>query len=368
MRYRLPIKVFDFFSGCGGASRGFQNAGMEIVFALDNDPDAASTFKANFPRTHVLEEFAGQADAHKTYFILRDIEDMPTTSLQPLVDVCKGHPLLFAACAPCQPFTKQNTRRRPNDRRKDLLAEFVRFVECFKPELIFMENVPGLQKLRDKKGPFGEFLVVLKNLGYEYRFEVTAAQYYGVPQQRRRLVLIASLLGPIQFPAKTHGPGTPHPEYEKVRDWIGDLPPIEAGEMHPVVPNHRAARLSALNQERIRATPEGGDRRDWPEHLQLQCHLKGYKGHTDVYGRMRWNQPATGLTTRCISLSNGRFGHPEQDRAISVREAASLQTFPRYFVFHGSLSSMARQIGNAVPVLLAECFGRNFDDHVKMHL
>jgi DNA (cytosine-5)-methyltransferase 1 len=368
MKHCLPVKVFDFFSGCGGASKGFQKAGMDVAFALDNDSDAAKTFKENFIPTRVVEDLGLKTDFSGTWFLLQDIESVPTASIQPLVDACESHPLLFAGCAPCQPFTKQNTRRRPDDRREDLLTEFTRFVEHYKPELVFVENVPGLQKLTNRHGPFAEFLVVLGRLGYVYRYEIVASQDYGVPQRRRRLVLIASLLGPIEFPAKTHGPGTPHPEYEKVRDWIGDLPPIKAGETHPFVPNHRAARLSAMNQERIGVTPEGGDRRDWPAHLQLECHLRGYAGHTDVYGRMCWDRPATGLTTRCISLSNGRFGHPEQDRAISVREAACLQTFPRDFVFHGSLSSMARQIGNAVPVLLAERFGETFVDHLRTYL
>ena len=238
----------------------------------------------------------------------------------------------------------------------------------YKPEFVFVENVPGLQRLSGEQRVFGRFLAALEELGYKHSHEIVVSQNYGVPQRRRRLVLLASLLGPIEFPSRTHGPGTPHPEYETVRSWIGDLPPIEAGETHPDIPNHRAAGLAAVNLERIRATPEGGDRRDWPHHLQLQCHLKGYEGHTDVYGRMRWDQPATGLTTRCISLSNGRFGHPEQDRAISVREAACLQTFRLDFVFHGSLRSMAQQIGNAVPVRLAECFGENFMDKVHTYL
>ena len=145
------------------------------------------------------------------------------------------------------------------------------------------------------------------------------------------------------------------------------LPSIAAGETHPSVNDHRAARLSQINLERISVTPEGRGRESWPPHLQLKCH-KTHIGHTDVYGRMRWDEPASGLTTRCISLSNGRFGHPEQNRAISVREAACLQTFPEDFLFHGSLNSKARQIGNAVPVRLSEVFGLNFIDHFNKYL
>ncbi len=360
MRYNPPIKVFDFFSGCGGSTKGFQQAGMEIVFALDNDPDSAETFKSNFSGTRLLDNAAFESNSAGTYFLAKDIEDVPAEAIQPLIDACNGHAILFSGCAPCQPFTKQNTRRRSDESLRLLLDEFRRFVEYYLPEFIFVENVPGLQKAQGEKGVFQRLLKTLNELCYNSTYEVVAAQDYGVPQRRRRLVLVASRLGPLRFPKKTHKPDTSYPRYSTVREWISDLPPIKAGETHKTVPNHRAARLSALNLERVQATPEGGDRRDWPDHLQLRCHLNGYTGHTDVYGRMLWDQPATGLTTRCISLSNGRFGHPEQDRAISVREAACLQTFPRDFVFTGSLNSMARQIGNAVPVLLAEHFGRNF--------
>ncbi|MDE0036380.1 MAG: DNA cytosine methyltransferase, partial [Gammaproteobacteria bacterium] len=162
----------------------------------------------------------------------------------------------------------------------------------------------------------------------------------------------------------THGPGTPNHDYETVRNWIEHLPPIGSGEEHPTVSNHRAAGLSALNVKRIEATPEGGGHRDWPDELKLACH-KDFSGYTDIYGRMSWDAPASGLTTRCISYSNGRFGHPEQDRAISVREAACLQTFPDEFAFEGALNSMARQIGNAVPVRLAEVVGKQFVSHLK---
>jgi DNA (cytosine-5)-methyltransferase 1 len=182
---------------------------------------------------------------------------------------------------------------------------------------------------------------------------------YGVPQKRQRFVLLASNIGNISLPPKTHGFGDGKARFSTVGDWIADLPPIEAGQECDSVPNHRAANLSPLNLRRIKATPPGGSRLDWPSKLTLACHA-GHAGHTDVYGRLRMEQPASALTTRCISLSNGRFGHPIQDRALSVREAASLQTFDRDFRFFGSLNSMARQIGNAVPALLAQCLGECF--------
>jgi len=246
------------------------------------------------------------------------------------------------------------------------LDEFLRFVQHYQPTYVFIENVPGLQKVKDKNSVFGRFLNTLTELNYDYTHEMVYAQDYGVPQKRRRLILIASKLGPIYFPPKTHGPETTQ-AYSTVREWIGHFPSIEAGETHPDTPNHQAARLSALNLERIRALPEGGNRRMWPKKLRLECHSGNYKGHTDVYGRMKWDDLANCLTTRCISLSNGKFGHPVQDRAMSGREAARLQTFPDEFFFHGSLTSVAKQVGNAVPVLLAEQFGQNFLSHLKQY-
>jgi DNA (cytosine-5)-methyltransferase 1 len=182
------------------------------------------------------------------------------------------------------------------------------------------------------------------------------------------LVLIASLLDTIKFPPETHGPGNSKQKYSTPREWIDNLPPIEAGETHQEISNHQAMNLSELNLRRIQATPIGGDRRDWPQELELECHTNGYTGHTDVYGRIKWDELSSCLTTKCTSLSNGRFGHPEQNRAISAREAACLQTFPRDFVFEGGISLVARQIGNAVPVLLAQQFGENFNKHLKDYL
>ena len=349
----LPIHVYDFFCGCGGTSAGLRASGLDIRIGIDVDRDAQRTFEANFP---------------EAIFLRRDICILPVDTLTPYVTRDSNTPLLFSCCAPCQPFSRQN--KNP-DKRKDealLLYEFARFVDYYLPELIFLENVPGLQNVDAGAGPFHDFVIFLNGLGYGVDYAVIESQDYGVPQRRRRLILVASLLGSISLPGKTHGPETTHPSYTTVWEWISDYPPIAAGETHPDIPNHRAARLSERNLERIRATPEGGGRLDWPEDLVLECHSKDYSGHTDVYGRMRKDSPATGLTTRCISLSNGRFGHPEQDRAISVREAASIQTFTRDFLFFGNLNSMARQIGNAVPVTLAQVFGQMFLEHCEAHL
>ena len=169
---------------------------------------------------------------------------------------------------------------------------------------------------------------------------------------------MASKFAKIQIPEPTHGPG--RIPYETVERAIGHFPPIKAGDTHSLVPNHRASCLSSLNLERLRNTPpDGGDRNDWPGDLQLPCHRGSYKGHTDVYGRMWWGRPAPALTCKCHSLSNGRYGHPEQNRAISLREAAALQTFPDDYIFYSnSKEEYGDQIGNAVPVRLAREIAR----------
>jgi len=286
------------------------------------------------------------------------------SDLDSVVGSAEKSPLIFAACAPCQPFSKWRRGPRINDAKAPLLGELLRFVEYFMPACIFIENVPGMQHGLNSEFPLQDLQSYIENLGYYMKVKIISSAAYGVPQRRTRLVALASRLGEIDFPEPTHGPGTGVP-YSTVKEWIAHLPSLEAGEEYPLVPNHRAAGLSELNLKRIRATPEGGSRSDWPAELLPTCHSNGYEGHTDVYGRMSWNAPASGLTTRCISYSNGRFGHPDQDRAISVREAACLQTFPQDFIFEGNWESMGRQIGNAVPVRLAQTFATHMTQHIE---
>lgn len=348
---RKPVKVIDFFSGCGGTSFGLREAGMEIALGLDNDYDAGQTFRANFP---------------ESAFLCVDIRRLPTRSLGRFIDPYLDHPLLFSACAPCQPFSQQRRGAvSSGDKRFGLLSHLLRFVRRYRPELLFVENVAGLRKSGIKRGGFESFTRTLQRLGYNTVHRVVSSRDYGVPQRRARLLLLASRIGPIVFPNRTHGPDSQCPQYATVADWIGHLPVISAGETHPALPNHRAANLSPLNLQRIRATPLGGGLGDLPTELVPNCHKSGFLGYTDVYGRLRWDAPAPALTTRCISFSNGRFGHPEQDRALSVREAACLQTFPTDFVFTGNLNSQAKQVGNAVPTLLARRFGECIADHVS---
>lgn len=342
----MPVKVFDFFSGCGGTSCGFEQAGMDIVMGLDIDEDSATTFQRNFP---------------KAKFFQGDIRDLDTSILAPLIRSRKA-PILFCGCAPCQPFSKQNRAQSQTDPRRDLLAEFGRFVAAWLPDYVFIENVPGMQNVKGKKGPFQAFTKNLRELGYDFSSDVLPAMSFGVPQTRKRLVLLASRHGFIGLPEATHGPGKN--KYSTVRDWIERLPPIAAGETHFKDPDHQSAALTAINLERISITPEGGGRESWPDHLQLDCH-KDHDGHTDVYGRLAWDKLAAGLTTRCISYSNGRFGHPVQNRGLSVREAALLQTFPKQYRFAGTLQSKARQVGNAVPPAMAFAIGKHLINTIR---
>lgn len=342
------MDFYDFFSGCGGTSQGMREAGFSVRLGIDFDRDAAETYKSNFPQ-------AG--------FIRRDIRRVTVKDVAAHMKTRRGHPALFAACAPCQPFSRQRRTGSATDGRKALLAQFHRFVRALRPEYIFIENVPGLQSVDDTTGPFSRFLRLLDKLGYWHAHKVVLACHYGVPQRRRRLVLIASRLGPISFPSPTHGPSTSK-KLPAVWDAIRHLPPIHAGQTHRIIANHQAASLSELNLKRIKATKSGETRVRWPAHLVLDCH-SDHDGHTDVYGRMSKKLPSAALTTRCTSLSNGRYGHPTQHRAISVREAACLQTFPMTFKFVGGLHSTSRQVGNAVPVRMARVFGNAILRHYR---
>ena len=342
------MQVIDFFSGCGGASEGFRQAGFEVLLGLDNDPDASKTYSLNFPNA---------------FFIAKDITDVSAPQVQELLKGKLKKPLLFTACAPCQPFSSQNKLKNSRDSRFSLLNETHRFIKALQPDYIVIENVPGIQAVdKQKEGPFGQFLGLLNELSYSFEYSVTQSQNYGVPQKRKRLVLIATKHGEIDLPPHTHGEELL--PFKTVRDTISDFSMLQQGEVDSNDPLHTAAKMEPKNLERIRHTPEGGDRRDWPTYLLNPAH-KSYTGHTDTYGRMRWDALAPTLTTKCHSYSNGRFGHPDtrQNRAISLREASLLQTFPYSYQFFGSKGSIARQIGNAVPCQLAKAFGL----HIKAH-
>jgi DNA (cytosine-5)-methyltransferase 1 len=240
----MVIRVVDFFSGCGGTSAGLEAAGLAIVAAIDVDAEALGSFALNFPDARCIQA---------------DIAKVETSQLDTLLPP-DHRPYLFSACAPCTPFSKQRRGRDNEGERAQLLWQFVRFVRHHLPEFIFVENVPGLQSLADQIGPYNAFVPELEALGYTVEARVIESRSYGVPQLRRRLVVIASRVGEVGFPPPTHGPGTADARFSTARDWIGDLPPIAAGESDPTVLNHRAAGLSTLNLARIRATSEGGGR------------------------------------------------------------------------------------------------------------
>ncbi|OPX88155.1 MAG: putative BsuMI modification methylase subunit YdiO [Pelotomaculum sp. PtaB.Bin117] len=320
-------------------TRGLLNAGINVLFGLDFDPSCQETYENN---NHIP-------------YLCRDIH---TVSAEDLINefplLIENDELLMIGCAPCQPFSSQRHSNREHV-SVNLLDEFGRLVEALLPAHILIENVPGIQKRG--QAVFNRFLELLDRLGYHYIYSAVNAKNYGVPQNRRRLILIASRLFEPHIPAPTHGNGLI--PFTTVFDAIHNYPALNAGEENPDVPNHRAANLIPINLQRIMATPHnGGSRADWPQHLHLNCHANGHNGHTDVYGRMVWDAVAPTLTSKCYSLSNGRFGHPEQNRAISFREAAALQSFRDDYVFWGNMQEMGRQIGNAVPVLLAESMGR----------
>lgn len=335
------MRAIDFFCGGGGTTRGLLNAGIDVLAGIDICSEYQQTYERN----------------NRNVFIAKSIADVSREDILRLIpDIVEADDVLFAGCAPCQPFSQQ--RKSPEEHRdRNLLSEFGRIISECLPAYVLVENVPGIKgKGHDV---FEAFLHLLEANEYQYEYAVLNAKNYGVPQNRKRLVLIASRVAPIIMPTITHDGTDEHP-FQTVADAIADFPPIEAGQLFDGIPNHKTTNLSELNLRRIRATAHnGGSRTDWPEELVLNCHRVKGSGHTDVYGRMAWNEVSPTLTSKCCSLSNGRFGHPEQDRAISFREAAALQSFPDDYVFYGSSDAIiGRQIGNAVPVLLAQAIGQ----------
>ena len=348
---KKKIKVFDFFSGCGGTAQGFKQAGLDVVVGIDNDKDAAETYKHNIKPELFLND---------------DIRNIKTDSLKQYIDKYKKENyILFCGCAPCQPFSSQNKKRfSKDDKRFSLLDEFSRFVEEYEPDFIFFENVPGMKKLKPEESPLYKFEKKLKDKGYHVSGpQIVCAEDYGVPQKRRRLILIASKINEISFPQATHGPNCEKP-FITVRDAISSLPKLAAGCENKKVLNHKSAKLSEINLARIKNIKEGQSIANCNGKLALKCY-NTHKGHGDVYGRLKWDEPSVTLTTKCTSLSNGRFGHPEQDRALTPREAACIQSFPMDFEFKGAgVTSWGKQVGNAVPVKLAEAFGLNYKKHI----
>lgn len=335
------IEAIDLFCGAGGLSCGLSSEGIRIKAGIDIDPHCEYPFTAN----------------HKgSKFLLRDVSKLTGNELKQYWS--SGSIRLLAGCAPCQPFSSYaNTRTAADNSKWGLLYEFARLVKETLPDLVTMENVPRLLN----ESPFSGFLKTLQELGYQVVYGVLNAADYGTPQHRRRLVLLASKKGKVSLPVPTH-PGPK--KWVTVREMIGALPALEAGEFDEKDPLHRASALSALNLARIKVSRPGGTWRDWPKELVADCHKKPSGRHSlGVYGRMEWDKPAPTMTTLCNGYGNGRFGHPEQNRAISLREAAIFQSFPLKYKFVKknsafSVSPIARLIGNAVPPKLGAAVAR----------
>jgi DNA (cytosine-5)-methyltransferase 1 len=276
----------------------------------------------------------------------------------------------MVGCAPCQPFSTLNRTRsmyKEEDERWKPLKKFLDLILSVKPEIVSMENVKELAN--EKKYPvFGEFVCRLKQSGYAVSYKVVDASRYGVPQTRKRLVLLASRLGEIDLIPETHD----ETNLPTVREAIGDLPRIKDGTTHPADTFHRASKLSVANKKRVVATPKnGGSTKSWDKNLLPECYKTEGKNtyKSSVYGRMRWDTPGPTVTTHCITLGTGRHGHPSQDRAMSLREAARLQTFPDDYEFlppgKFSMTKLARFIGNAVPVRLGQVIAQSIRQHIE---
>lgn len=345
-----PISAVDLFCGAGGLTHGLLQAGIKVEAGIDIDKDAEFAFIANNPTAKYYRWDVGQPKHYP--------------EIEKLFGASKYR--LLAGCAPCQPFSKLT---QAIDRHEcwNLLKNFASLVNRIEPELVTMENVP---ELADRgRDVFDHFIATLRRKGYHVDWRIVRCEEYGVPQLRRRLVLLASRLGELKVP---EGRYRTEKQWKTVRMTIGKLPPLKSGEGCPTDRLHVSALLSDLNLKRIRATRhDGGNRRDWPDDLVLECHKKstGERYHS-IYGRMWWDRPSPTMTTLCTGIGNGRFGHPEQDRSITLREAALLQSFPRSYEFWPkelklNRGAVSRMIGNAVPPRLARALGEAIMEHVS---
>lgn len=391
---RFSFDAIDIFSGCGGVSCGLTLAGFKVKAAVEIEDAAVDTYLAYPPlsKVNVLRGTEGG-----------DICNLSGEDILAASGIGKDDIYLFAGCPPCQNFSRQNpnNEKKSPEERKKLLFEFLRIIEEIEPPFLLMENVPGIKsdstrkKKEDKKvvsnkDILDEFLGRLK-LKYHVVESILNSADYGVPQIRKRFVLHAvrkDIYAELQadgfefgLPKPTHSCKEEEGlfPWKTVREAIGDLPPIKAGEAYEdpngIIHNHKCANLDDINIGRIRAIrANGGSRTGLPDNLVLECHKKKDKdgkvfdGHKDVYGIMDADKPSPTMTGGCLCYSKGRYGHYAQDRAISVREAARLQTFPDDFIFSDSLTAAALQIGNAVPIDLVKASAitlKNAMYHIK---
>jgi len=330
------LKAVDFFCSAGGVTCGFKEAGVNVLGGIDIDAACKETYEKN----------------NKTKFLEADVSNLSKEVLADFFGIKRNQDdLIFVGCSPCQYYSNIKTIKTKSKETRLLLEDFQDFVAYYKPGYIFIENVPGLDRKKDS--PLGRFKTFLANEGYKFDEGVLNSKHFGVPQNRRRYVLLANRLDKeLKLPLGDIE------NVKTVRDAIGNytlFKPIKSGIADDTHFKHSTARLTEINLRRISKTEkDGGDRRNWPEELELECY-KNHNGHYDVYGRMFWDKPAPTITTKFVSYSNGRYGHPEQDRAISIREGAVLQSFPiKYKFYSNSQGTTAKMIGNAVPPRLAK--------------
>lgn len=338
---RVRFSAMDLFSGCGGLSLGLHRAGFKVLAAIDNDKLSSATYRMNHKRTHLVE---------------KDIQSVSPKELMVQLGIAPGTLDLMAGCPPCQGFSTLRTLNGSRDVEEpmnDLVYEFLRFARAFLPKTLMMENVPALlldSRLDKIKSEF-------KTLGYKCVARVLNAEKYGVPQRRLRMILLASTHGNPSF-------AVPNRRLRTVSQAIGMLQPPQLSEdpLH----NYRVRRADHVMSLIKRIPKDGGSRTDLPVTDQLRCHRKS-DGFKDVYGRMAWRKPAPTITGGCINPSKGRYIHPVDDRAITLREAALLQGFPKSYEFDMSRGRYpaAQMIGNAFPPKFAEHHARSIYGHLR---
>lgn len=343
------IEAVDLFCGIGGLTYGLRKAGIDVLAGLDNDASCKYAYETN----------------NNAQFIDADISDYDFREMGKLFS--RGSVKVIVGCAPCQTFSsntfKIKSDVKQSDKRWTLINYFTEAVRIIKPEVISMENVRGLTKQQ----VFKDFVKDLEDLGYSIDYKVLYCPDYGIPQNRSRMVLLGSRIGKIEIPKPTHSKDT----YRTVGDVIRDLPQIGAGEISTVDRLHRAKNLSELNIKRIRQSKPKGSWKDWDKELLPNCYLKPSGAtFTAVYGRMCWDDVSPTITTQFFNYGSGRFGHPEQDRALSIREGSILQTFPINYDFGTEMpiSTVGRHIGNAVPPMLGEVVGCTILEHINARI
>jgi len=339
------VAVVDLFCGAGGLSHGFRLEGFDVLVGIDTDETCRYAFETNNEATFFRHDVAAMT--------AKDIRDLFGAS----------SPTVLVGCAPCQPFSSYSQKNENPEWQ--LVETFGRLIGETRPDIVSMENVPRLLRFHGGK-VFERFVAMLRKTGYRVYWHEVFAPDYGVPQKRTRLVLLASRLGAIELEAPSHHPT----EYRTARQAIGGLRPLTAGGIDPFDPLHRASALSETNLRRIKAATPDGTWRDWDEDLVTPCHKAHTgRGYVSVYGRMSWDEPAPTITTQFYGFGNGRFGHPEQNRALSLREGSILQSFPKTYEFVEPAApvhfkNLGRMIGNAVPVRIAQAIARTIRRHL----